>query len=72
MITPEFVRVPLRVKTIVSYGVGSVKIDKEGNIELLVIGNNDIGKMWQEAFRNGELDHLRIEPIAKEDVSASG
>lgn len=72
MITPEFVRIPLRVKAIVNYGIGSVKIDKQGNIEILVVGNDAMGQLWQEAFRKGELDSLQIVPVSKKNASATG
>lgn len=72
MITPEWVRVPVEVVSIVPYGIGSAKITRDGDIEITLPSGNTWGRHIQELIREGKVTGLTLEPIASETLEFSG
>jgi len=65
MISEEFVIIPLEVQSIVPYGIGSVKIRPNGEMEIIAPNGNVFGKQMQEKFRNGDITALRLQKVEK-------
>lgn len=60
MITEDFVIIPLEVRGIVPYGIGSVRIDRRGRMEFIAPSGDSFGKEMEEKFRAGELKALML------------
>lgn len=63
MITENWVRIPVKIQDIITIGVGSAKIDRDGNIEVTLPSGETFGRATQEAFRSGAIEALMIVPI---------
>lgn len=63
MITEDWVRIPVKVQDIITIGIGSAKIDRDGSIEVILPSGEMFGRATQEAFRNGAIEALMIVPI---------
>ena len=63
MITEKWVRIPVKAQDIVTLGIGSAKIDRDGNIEVILPNGERFGQSLQKAVRAGEIEALMIVPI---------
>lgn len=63
MITEDWVRIPVRIQDIVTLGIGSAKIDREGYIEVTLPTGEMFGRAAQEAFRSGAIEAFMLVPI---------
>src|SRR5687767_6491812 len=60
MISEEFVIIPLEVQSIVPYGIGSVKIRPNGEMEIIAPSGNGFGKIAEKRFREGSIEVFRL------------
>lgn len=65
MITEDFVIIPLEVRGVVPYGIGSVKIDQYGRMDFIAPSGEFFGQEVQEQFRKGEITALRLEVVTR-------
>lgn len=62
MITKDFVIIPVIHQSIVPVGVGSVSINRRGEMNF-VIGIDSLGKTLQAQFRAGRIKAIQISVI---------
>lgn len=69
MITENWVYVPVRIQDIVEIGIGSVKIDTNGRMDMVLPSGDYHGKQIQEAFRKGEVECVMLTVVKKRPVN---
>lgn len=67
LITEHFVIIPMEVQGIVPYGIGSVKIEKDGNMTFIAPSGKMFGRDLEKKFRAGEISAVRLEWVPTEE-----
>lgn len=62
MITENWVIIPVRIQDIVSYGIGSAKIDLDGSMTFTIPGSM-FGKEVEKKVRNGAVEAFMLSPV---------
>lgn len=65
MIHGNYIIIPLEVSGVVPYGIGSVKVERNGDMTIIAPSGHFFGRDVDQMFREGKITALRLEMVKK-------